>query len=394
MNDNHEHRVLRIESLESRSLLAGNLFAGAEFTRELFGDDYEPARDGRDRDSHRSQEVRVDRSSPERSAFDRSKQSRSNDDRAVTSRVESRLELVQEVQTPTQVIVFVPTVRDTVAVNQSANVGSSGLVASVAPADNSAVDVALVSLWDSSAVDAIDADEESSNAIEQADPRMLGEVSTDSPVASFADPADPDVSLERPWFAEIGMGGIERAIDDGLIELSPFELDLALQDLSGQGRESWQVDAITVPRIRSMIERAAFLEIESADLMMQSWDARPGGLIAIDRVLLPQATYSPINGLLDVRLESTLMLHRSLELMASGDGQPVSDVVLDAIMASLNEVAESETQPVTSVKSTRITAIAFPAIAVLTGVAMAVRRKHKDKHPATFTEVKRHRSVT
>lgn len=141
----------------------------------------------------------------------------------------------------------------------------------------------------------------------------------------------------------------------------------------------WQLGQSIVPSIRSIIDRAGPPTDEVVDALVQSWFGGSSGMISLDHVTLPISMVSSPIAWIDVQLESTVMLHRSLEMIAGGNTAPLSDVTLDAIMASLDAMAESQSQPVAGVKPVEVSAIVYPAIAVLTAVAVASRRKHK--HP-------------
>lgn len=169
------------------------------------------------------------------------------------------------------------------------------------------------------------------------------------------------------------------ASDDGFIELAPLE---SFQPFfsNDRGNERWELDRHTIPLLRQIARHADVDRTALVDQMMKDWFTGPGGLIALDQVDLPAITLPLEADMIDVGLESTVALHRSLDLVASSVNPALSGRVLDAIMASLEHVAASETQPVIEPSQLRIPTATYPAVAVVaTAIALSACRKHK--HP-------------
>ncbi len=171
----------------------------------------------------------------------------------------------------------------------------------------------------------------------------------------------------------------ENDANEGLIDLAPLWSNDSLENQ--YDASPWRLGQPIVLGMQSIIDRASQPSDEVVDALIQSWFGDSSGMIAIDHVTLPASmVLSPIDWI-DVQLESTVMLHRSLQMIASGDVAPISDVALDAIMASLNAMAESQTQPLAVIQPVEVPATIYPAIAVLTAVAIASRRKHRHPSP-------------
>ncbi|NNE01057.1 MAG: hypothetical protein HKN47_27390 [Pirellulaceae bacterium] len=180
------------------------------------------------------------------------------------------------------------------------------------------------------------------------------------------------------------------AAEDGWIDLATIGSFDAFTENSDQS-DPWKLDLQTIPLLRQLTQHAVGEYIagdrtvgrraELADQMIRDWFNGPGGLIALDQVDLPGVTFPHDAARIHVGLQSTVALHRSLNLVASGVTPALSGPVLDAIMASLDQMASSETQPVIEPSPLRIPSMAYPAVAIVaTTVAVSARRKHKQPH--------------
>ncbi|EMI46510.1 hypothetical protein [Rhodopirellula sp. SWK7] len=177
-----------------------------------------------------------------------------------------------------------------------------------------------------------------------------------------------------------------REHDHGLLQWVPlWGFGQSHQD--GQNvQNEWELSRDTLPLLKRVIEASPDERIEIADELMAGWFSGPGGMIALDRVLLPSPKFAIENLSIDVQLESAVMLHRSFGMVASGVVPPLSGPVLDAIMASLEEAASSQNQPVGVTAVPRLPTAAYPAIvAITTGIAIAARRQFKHPSPEPQT---------
>lgn len=353
MNENHESRVLRIEPLENRSLLAGNLFAGDEIALDLFADS---ASSGPQRnvEASQTQEVRTvgNDTGPNVRQADRPNQPNSNRDIPQNTQVNFDLQTSRTL-TPIQ--------------GQQSQPSPPPEVASRPPV--LAVDAAIAAVTSSELVADI-VDEVSSPEAEDLLARPLrnsvtGIASNQRQILPLT--ADLSAASEEP--------------SSGLIELSPLNLELSLDDPLDERYQPWQLDSGLAPHIRSVIEQASNHRAEITDAAIAAWFGGPGGMIAVDQVLLPNNSFIAGLDWLNVQLESTVNLHRSLEMIASGTTPPISDVALDAIMASLAKIADSQVQPINSLQPFDIPRITYPAIAIVTAAAIAARRKHRHPEP-------------
>lgn len=162
--------------------------------------------------------------------------------------------------------------------------------------------------------------------------------------------------------------------DDGTIDLSPQQRFKPSE--TPNDAEPWHLDRRTLPLLNDVIEAAPQQDLNIADQVANDWLNGPGGMIALDQVTLPSGDLTIPLQHIDVQLESGLGLHRSLGLVANGMAPAISGPVLDAIMASLEQVATSDAQPVAQRALPAARTLAYPAIAVVaTTLVISSRRK-------------------
>ncbi|TWU54355.1 hypothetical protein Poly51_30720 [Rubripirellula tenax] len=383
MNDRTESRLLCIEALESRSLLAGNPFAADVFDNDVHQDHFGSRDRLRNQDATRPNEV-----SSLRPGFDRignSNRGRHSDNRFDTPqkiRVETvtaqpptaaGVSVVFATSPPTQAAQPV-TASKSVSISPSASAAPSASTPQPASASQSllavravAVDAALAGIV---ATDVVESTDTATRVDEAVQTRLDDDSESKLAIASVisrsqaSDFSTPDTSTDDDP-------------DNELIELAPWNLNGRESESADASRAPWQLDLDAISTINSVIGRASTRQSRIADAIIHSWFGGSGGMIAIDRIDLPSVEAIADGRWMNVQLESTVMLHRSLELIASGSAPMMSDEVLDVIMASIGQMKDSESQPIGTHVAFRLPAVAYPAIAILTGAAIAARRKHK-----------------
>ncbi len=172
---------------------------------------------------------------------------------------------------------------------------------------------------------------------------------------------------------------------DGTVDLTPL-LAQPFQPTERASEDTWELNRETLPRLKQAIEITPGELARLADNVVTDWFGGPGGMVAVDHVQLPGERFPLDNAIVDIQLESTVMLYRSLDLFAASTGSPISipisipisGPVLDALMTTLEKIAESETQPVDNPAPIKVSTIAYPAIAVAaTGAALSARQRSK-----------------
>jgi len=372
MSNNHSSRSLRLERLESRSLLAAGVF---DFT--FHADDSNRSAVDLDR-SHPGMESKQDG----RSGSDGRSDSRPNRDqhhrRDPHDRPRNRPEPINHLRlnelTQSSPIVGNPpsTTTNDRPVTQLASRNEVSTPINTFPTTRApSIDAALASLTSTIAEDS------SPSVAEVVETFGLPEPSAET-LDEFRYEASRPQSIINPQTGSVDLPNS----DDGFIELAPIR-PLANDETNGNQPtatelEPWSLNRDIFPMLKRLLESTPGDRAEIADALIDDWFGDGSGMIALKRVVLPANPFVIDTLPIDVRLESTLMLGRTLELFASGATPALSGPVLDAIMASLQESAESASQPVAQASLLNSPTIAYPAAVIIpTTLAISNHRKHK-----------------
>ena len=205
---------------------------------------------------------------------------------------------------------------------------------------------------------------------------------------SGMDQAQPQdsVPLSSPTNAPAPMnklhfGTASSSANDGYIQLLPLWQTDPLQ--SDSETKEWKIDSNIIPRIRNALQSPLHRIPELADLAMRDWFAGPGGLIDLDHGGSTALFFPVPSELINVELKSIVGLHRSLELIAAGVTEPISGPMLDAILASIEDITASESQPIAEAAPFRLPTVAYTALAVVaSSVTIAAHRRRTHlSHP-------------
>jgi hypothetical protein len=193
-------------------------------------------------------------------------------------------------------------------------------------------------------------------------------------------------SLQTPQTSELRstqtrrLDAIESSTDSGMIDLSPLD---PLTPQLGE-RSDWELNQGTFPlleRIRDAARNDDRLNNQSAEIdqVMQDWFSGPGGLIAVDSVELPAGPFFLDSDMLNEGLRATVALHRSLGWSPETIAPALSGEAIDAVMQSLNHVAQSVVQPVIQTARPIVSSAVYPSAAAIAATTLAInyRRKHR-----------------
>ncbi|QDV44475.1 hypothetical protein Enr13x_43410 [Stieleria neptunia] len=360
MNETHEIRFLRIEHLESRSLLAANLFASDEIDFDLFADAADSSSARQNAGDDLTQEVRTFESANRvgLQAFIGPTQPETNSN--LTENTSSDL---------TSQTDAAETLRHGPQARRSPGSDASD---ATDQSPSSAVDAALVAITETESTETVD-------------DAITSETETESELAQQQLFDLTMVSAIETREQELVSLSLARSVTsddsiDGLIELSSSSNSVySMDDLQDDDAPPWTFALPVAPEIQSVIDQASNPSDEVTDAMFTHWFGGTDETIAFDQQLLLIGPSIAADDWFNAQGESMLQLHRSFELITGGKELPLSDAALDALIASLAETAESRLQPVGSTYSFELPRLAYPAIAILTVAVMMARRKHK--HP-------------
>lgn len=382
MNHENSPRRLRLEKLESRELLAGGIF---DFTENV--DQHRSSRDSNQRKPDRPS---LESIQEDRTHRDHGKPQRRDRDggRPVENAQET---LPATVQPPLQTNSVVATTNRELTLNPFLPVSRQQTVAPPAATTLRVeeVDEALTLSIPSGLVteEAFDGDSAKAltseieigvSTVREVESEPVQQLQ-DLPIAESEDGLLSTTDLPQTFNAFDSSGN-----DAGTIALSP----LRAFDPLGKTDDSdaWQLPKAAFPQLRRIVETAQSNRLALHDRVLQEWFHGPGGMIALDEVKLPADCPVTLFDAIEVRLESELGLHRSLGLV-SGNVQPALSVdLLDAIMASIEQAATSEKQPIATTARLRIPSVVYPGAAVAaTALVLSHQRRQSTKTSVSIT---------
>lgn len=158
----------------------------------------------------------------------------------------------------------------------------------------------------------------------------------------------------------------------------------------------WELDANLFPRLHDLIESSGTqADYVDAAMLMEYFEGA-GGLVFLQPGQMPINTDLQIHESIHSQLQSIVGLHRSMDLLAAHEQADASHSEMDSIVATLQIVATHQTQPVVEKDSLSVAPLGPSLLAVLGGVMIArVRRKRPRQRASQSHEpvLKFHRSA-
>lgn len=190
-------------------------------------------------------------------------------------------------------------------------------------------------------------------------------------------------------------------VDGGTIDWLPrvSSSDVSLES-SGSDDDAWELDERTLEQLRKVARDATddltegiesgrvrdtsetpLLEGHSVDDALASWFGSPTGLI--DGIqfqdALPTVVPTFLPGMVDIALDATVGVHRTIGLMASAETVPgpvVVNEVRDAVLAAIAFETDALAQPALDTRPLRLSGFAYPGVAIVAGtLALNARRR-------------------
>ncbi|MEM8672121.1 MAG: hypothetical protein AAGG48_31685 [Planctomycetota bacterium] len=242
-----------------------------------------------------------------------------------------------------------------------------------------AVDAAIASLVSESNSDAGEnATDTSASEVTAEDVTALNAVEASS---EYAEAVDANVRVSQEDAADgVTVTSDEEDVDAALIDtvwLDPLVISSNDYSLNDRQAEPWKLERTSIDLLRQILEQEIVERVATTNPISKPWFDGPGGLIALDQVDLPAIVRPIAAANVDVGLEATVALHRTVHL-ADVVSPAISGSMLQAIMATLDEVAMVDPPPLMAVPHLSVPVATYPAIAVAaTTVAISTRRKHR-----------------
>lgn len=189
----------------------------------------------------------------------------------------------------------------------------------------------------------------------------------------------------RPWEAISHASDPNREVVGGLVEILPAFLHEFDGDRHMPSEVPWKLDVGALHQLRTTANDTSDAmrgNYYDTDLAIANWFGNSTGLIDDIQCAqnlpadLPELTPS----IVDVVLDATVGLHRSVGLVASGDSMPLPNSVRDSILAAIAGEHSSISVPLLEQAPTRLSGIAYPGVAIVVcTLAVAGRHRRKSK---------------
>ncbi|KLU07444.1 Hemagglutinin-like protein [Rhodopirellula islandica] len=192
-------------------------------------------------------------------------------------------------------------------------------------------------------------------------------------------------------------------VDGGTIDWLPrvSSDDVSLD--SSQADDSWELDEETLEHLREVARAASdkdaddveataardagessLLEGHSVDDALATWFGSPTGLVDGIRFqgTLPTVVPTLSPGMVDIALDATVGVHRTVGLMASSEtvSRPVAvDEVRDAVLAAIAFETDVLAQPALDSRPLRLSGLAYPGAAIVAGALALNARRRRDE---------------
>jgi hypothetical protein len=154
----------------------------------------------------------------------------------------------------------------------------------------------------------------------------------------------------------------------------------------------WELGSDTLGRLRDIAEQPrAQLRNQSVrptDAAIARWFQGPGGLVEVETEGAPLIANDAATGIVDIVLDATFGLHRSVDLLASDQTPSTNENIRDVILAVIAGEQSETAAPVQDPADTRLSGLAY-AGAVLVATMLAVANRHR-KSSALLNTVLRH----
>jgi hypothetical protein len=203
-------------------------------------------------------------------------------------------------------------------------------------------------------------------------------ISADNDIRSWAEQTNDTVtqpSEPRPLSNSI----LDRDSDDGFIDPFPRASDQSMNDSPGQS-QPWQIDLGTLRALHQASNLLRDNASDVTDIAVADCFNDQAGLIDFGQSNIPFAIPMIPDALVDVQLNASVGLHRSIELIAAETDRPAADNIRDAMMAALVAVENQAPTGVTEPMPIRSTETAYASVAMVLGtVALVAQRKRLSK---------------
>ena len=167
---------------------------------------------------------------------------------------------------------------------------------------------------------------------------------------------------------------VDTELETGFIEEIGFPQDMTID---ASDARAWSVDSQAVNRLRHTLDASSSSIHVVRDAALVSWFAGPGGLIDLGNVVVDFTHPVRAGGLIDIELDTTLGLHRSVDLIVA-DGEFTETELRDAVLAALAGGFVETAQPVAKAAAGRsFSKVAYGGAALIGASLVAASQRRR-----------------
>ncbi len=179
---------------------------------------------------------------------------------------------------------------------------------------------------------------------------------------------------------------------EGWIDLLPLVGNRPPMEHRSAAEQPWELGGDTLRRLRDVAELPMEPSItvpreasaNPTDAAIAFWFQGPGGFIELQSAGTPLIADDASLGMVDIVLDATFGLHRTLDLVAAAEPTSTGEAVRDAILAAIAGEQSATVAPIEEPAANRLSGLAYPAAAILaTTLAIAKRHRHANALLAT-----------
>lgn len=176
---------------------------------------------------------------------------------------------------------------------------------------------------------------------------------------------------------------------DGFMQWGPLTQELSSTPNQQGTLPAWKLSENKIATLTNRSRTSAIGNADVVDPSVVDWLSDDGGMIVLDRVGLPKSPIQINPAWIDVQVESAVTMHRSIATIAEEVAPAMTQKILDGLMASLAAGAPPKPTPLSNqqpgVSSNWETRwITYPALTVA-AVGMAILARRRNRQPSFET---------
>ncbi len=202
---------------------------------------------------------------------------------------------------------------------------------------------------------------------------LLSVADTDHSAGGNQQASELDSIAARRFLSDVSSPG-----ETPLIDSLPLRRQAPLPDQPLDPQPAWELGEDTLRRLQAVAEPTEHSAEQDAmlalDAIVATWFDGPGGLIELAGERVPLIDAQALDQIVAVELDAGLGLHRSLGLLAAATPQPGEHDIRAAILNAIARADSGLAAPIRDQAPARASALTLPGIVLVAGsLAMAAR---------------------